>query len=337
MRRYLIPIFVLFLIFFGGGVLLLNTTWISSASIPHSLATYFPGLKLESFKVGRQIFIPPNSLQLNNISLTVEQSGTKYEIMINQAAVDDMLSYLKLQKQMTLSLKGASVRWDMGAVDNLNAKFLVDFQPKRKMNVDGILAGKSLQVGRYLLKEFTTRLRGTEKKFQLFEFAAKGYGGTFRGQFDLELAPQSNYIFWLEFSGLSGAGLTVLDESLFGGVHGEIAGTLRLLGQDRQITLLAVSLTMPKGGTLDGALMRHLAEKYADEQQRAKILGGLESSPSQFPVDKAALNLHSTSEFRSECSFQLESKSNDLFLIRSVNLNLEKGFKHFLLEEDWQI
>lgn len=335
MRRYLIPIFILSVVFLGGMMLLLNTTWISMMSIPQYLGKNFPAMKIESLKVERQTFLPPNALELHNIALTVEQYGITYEILIPKATVDDLVNYLKLQKQVALSLQGADIRWGNGAVEGLNIKLRTDARKPGQVQADGILSGKSFRFARYQLNEFTGRVRGTEKKWQVFDLSAKGYGGTFTGQIDVQFSPL-DYIFYLEFSGLNGKGLATLGESFFSMIHGEVEGTLRMIGNETEFTLLAVNMEMPKGGTLDAPLMRRVAEEYADSQQKEVILSGLQSS-SSFPVEKAILNLHSTNDLRSVCSFHIENKAQNLFLIRSVNMKLDKGFRHFLLQEDWKI
>jgi len=332
MKRHVLPLLIMLAIFGGAAYLLLNTTFFISSAVPKIIRSYYKDIELDTFSVGQQRFILPDTLLLKDVAADFVYRRTQYNVRLDQVTFHDFRKLWQLRQQVKMSGKGLRVIWDEGDVQDVSFESIVLFNTDAFVErIDSIMKGGQLQYAQYQIDRFTGRVKGDRKKLELFEVTAKGYGGSMQGQVQVDFKPDLTYVFWVEFNDLQTEAMKDVYSPLFKNVTTTINGNLRLLGDRERITLLDINCLAPQQATLKREIAERIIPQLSNPDQQDRLQSLLDGHP-DLTVDEAMFSLRSLNDYSATINFGLREEASGLYVRDDVRIAINAGLKGLLIQ-----
>lgn len=330
MRRYIIPILIMFLVLGALAYMVLNTTLIFSSLIPGYVKTHYPGIRIKNLTIQKQTFRLPDKLILYQTHFVLEKNGRPYEIDMDEASIYDIAKYETNRRRFRIFVQGLNVKSQGVVAKNFNLRLLVsDFVKGLTTSFDGIFEGERWEYLHYRLGDVAARCKGDFNKFQIFEAKIRGYGGQGQGQLSVEIKPNPSVMLWLELYGMDPEELQALDKDFFQNIQGRLDGTIRVIKSQNTIDLLAINFNLGQGGALKSPLMGQAFPFIAGEKQ--PLVKDIMDKIGSFPVDKASLYLQNSEPQKLIAMFNLENKEFDIRVKGNKEIPVPQGLMTFVL------
>ena len=324
MRRYILPIILLFVLTVACLFLILNTPFVSAVAIPHFVQSFVPGVNVSSFRIGWQRYRFPDTIILSDVSCVLAQDGRDVQMRIGKVILDEMLDFLKARDQLRLTAEDLS--WSSGpmSAEGLRLKILLTLGEDSVQKFDGIFAAKAYRRAPYTFRDISARIKGEKHKAEVYELSARLYNGRAQGQISFLWEPLETAVLWLEFSDMDPATTHEVFGGLLSRVHGRLNGTCRLITLPQKIDLLAVSLSMPSGGNLGPTLAEKLLE-ITDDRDKRQLLEDQTRLGGGLDVDEANLHVQSSNGNRLVFMYSLSNGGTGLKLKETYAREFEEG------------
>jgi len=332
MHRHLFPLIILIAVLTGVLWGTANTPWLLSWYVPQFCKSNFKSVELTTFSVGKQAFSFPETITLYDVKATFSFQGKEEQVTAKRIVVHDFVSYWRSGEQVRISANGLDLKFSSLEVTNAEVKALVVFRNAHPVAGEGVLAAARVKFARYLLDNVTARVGGNQSKFEISELSFDGYGGFLQGQITFEKLADPNYIVWLELADLTSQELRAIDTDFFSKIDGIFKGTLRVVGDLRQVSLLAVTLNTSAGGSVTAPLVKELSGQMKDDPVPKGVLTAL-SGKGNTPVGKMTLMLQSSNNNRLTVHYDLEDTNSGLQIKTSREVYLADGLRNVLFAD----
>ena len=332
MYRHVFPILLIVILLLGIFGAALNTPWLVNWYVPYFFQINNQTVDLKKFSVGRQKYTFPETLTFYDVEMVFEHRGQERQIKVKKLIWHDAMANGRLN-QSRLSCYGLFMRYAPWELENTETKLFLTFSDKKIKQVEGILGAQGFKVGVYHLVNATARFRGGAKNFQLYEIMADAYGGTISGQVTVENWAKPNFVLWLECQGMAAEEMKSVNEFLFSRLKGRVNGSVRLVGQEKWLSLLAINLELKEGGTLTSSLLQDVASGLSESGRKSQALALAAAEPS-LAFEKIAVFIQSTNNNRmtvtylfdkSKTGFRLKA-SREIYVASGLGEIVFKGF-----------
>jgi len=181
------------------------------------------------------------------------------------------------------------------------------------------------------LQNVTSRFTATQKKFALYDIEADAYGGSAKGQVEIEKNPQLNYVFWMEMENLHPSPLAQIDPHVFGNLKGKIDANVRVIVEGGMVDLMSMQFFMPVGGAMRRPLFDRILdlEKKEDVRQAVKALVADEK---EIQFDYANLRINNGRNNSLEGIVEVLNKSRQIKIRTLFYQKMEDGLLKFILK-----
>ncbi|MFA5260189.1 MAG: hypothetical protein WC450_03050 [Candidatus Omnitrophota bacterium] len=329
MKRHILPIIIMLSVLGGIFFFVVHSTWFFNYFGPIYIARQLKEYSLEMFKVKSQKFSFPETFVLQDVQVLLTKEDKSCEMTVKEITLYEFFTYLKKKENIKLMVKGLNLKYDRLVLNDLNMKGLLFFQGRHFSQLNGIFAGRRIELSPYHAENFEGQLRGVRNRIQLTDLVADAYGGMVKGQVVLEFNPQLNYILWLELANFKPELLTGTQQPLFSHLQGELSGAMRLIWEAQQVNLLAVNLQFNKGGVI----LPDLVEKILafDGNTAAKTqLSSMRSPDGRLKVDQGKMRLQNAGEYRFTLEYSLVDEGQGFKLREQQDIPVRAGISRLL-------
>ncbi len=330
MKKHFFPIIFIVSVLGATGYLLLNTPFVLSKIIPRFADEYLKEINLKSFKIRKQQFSFPDTVELYDVEFVVEKGEKVYAFSAHQIVLHEILRSWKDEKQIRASLKGVRYENNHVAVKEFVVKLLCGFKEGAFFRLEGIFRGEDVSVLGYELQEVSGNVKMNRQRIQVSGLTGKGYGGDIQGQVHVELSPRVGYVVWLEFFDTMTEKLVSIQKDFFEGFEGTVDGTLRLIGGREKVDLFDVILEMPYGGFVYPQMVSAIAREVQDKDLKNR-LEAVAYKEEKVPAGKVSFHLRNIQDSRLTMFVNLESKKEDIRIKETIEFVISDGLLHFLM------
>lgn len=333
MVRHFLSILFIFITIFGLFYGILNTPWLLSSIGPSLIEYYLPNIvEINSLKIDRQSFESPATIILKDIQCVFVIHDVEYQVDISAITLHEITTLVKEERKLKLSAKGVNVKSQLLKIVNATIEMALNLQ-RRPPQFSSLIKGDAIQIDEIPGEGFSANVKGAKKAVQILDIALKGFGGETFGQVIFEFYPAYNYELWLEASYLSCEALEKIHKPLFSGLKGKLNGTLRLIGDQEQVTLLDVMMKFEKGLKIKTDLLSALVNYISDDKQKA-VIKSLSQVQGEIAFDKAFLQVGTMQGDKMALTVDLENRQRQVALKELIQVNLQEDLKDFILKRE---
>jgi hypothetical protein len=332
MRRHVIPSILLFAAFTGLFYLLLNTPWLITRVAPRYIKHYSNQAVTVKLHIGTQKFHFPETLVFTDFEATVTRQDISFRINARKLTLYKFFTYLNKRQSIRFLMNGGTVAHGGLSLGDLNVSGAVFFQGPYFSRLEGIFAAKAVGLRPYALRNMRGQFRAQRNKFLLQEVSAEGYGGKLNGQMTLEFSPEGNYSCWLELVGLKPAELARGGPWVFSQLAGPFSGALRVIWDNRQISLMSLDLQFDDGGTIGPVLTQKILS-YRDHLDVKETLKSLVSPDGNLSVSGGKLRIQNTGPYRLLWNYAIEDNVGGVRLKEAQDSYMNGGLTAVLFPE----
>jgi len=331
MRRHLIPIFLLIVLFAAVGFLILNTTWLLSYLIPQFINHHVEALEIKSIRIEKQKFQAPESIHLTGVKLDLLMNDQTFQCTISEVTLHKIFSLWKSDQRIKVELMGSDCQGGSANLKGANFVLVLKSRQNAIIHLDGVFSVEDFSYYRYNLWNVSGRLNADRSQFQIYEIKSDGYGGNIQGQVLVEFGPSPTYIIWAEVFGVNPKRMVSLHHGLFSQVHGGLNGSVRIKGYADQLDLFAVNLQFVDGGEIGPALLKDLISYVKNDRARSQLKTAMHNRK-RIPLEKGSLSIQNSSGNRAIFTVHLENLKEQIRFKEILDVPLEDQFQRFFIE-----
>jgi len=139
----------------------------------------------------------------------------------------------------------------------------------------GGLEFHKVKYGEHVLEEVFANFEGQSKKITFRDLKGKLYGGSMKGQIDLEYSHDLSYIMDIHFEGIECRKLRSINKPFFSNFSGKLSGDLKLMGSKDLMEEMSISFYAPEGGQIKAGLLLPIVANLPAQTKQRKVLDSM--------------------------------------------------------------
>ncbi len=196
-------------------------------------------------------------LDIDEVKIQCDVDGVAYDVKLNEVLADLRDFQDQTYMQLYLALSGVQLKSLSYEIKDMN--FNLHYQPHTpEESIYGTMEAKHLKAFGYVFDQLSVDVLGDSKSLQFKDLKSNFYDGQFTGEIVLENDPNLAYIIKAHLEDVDIKRLESANEKLFSMFRGRLHGEMSLSGQERDITTLKASLSIPKEGQIRAVLFKTL-------------------------------------------------------------------------------
>ena len=309
------------------GFLVLLLTWaqFSQRVIPSFIHWQFSNIKVEKFAIGRQSFIFPDWLTLEDVRGAFLTSNVRYEAQLKSIVLAGKKIFSSAGRRISLKIRDARLSSEMMDVAGLDVEGELTNQPLAR----GIFSIKAVHWLGYAASDINGEFITDQQKIVIQPLKAGIYGGDVDAEIVLEYPKNVAYSIKAKFAQVDTKQLEMINASFFSNMKGKIDGDLEFRGDSSGINNIQGSLWSSQGGEIKAVLLKPLLD-YLPQSTQKKDLDLLIKEQKNIPLDTAVFKIISWEDEKIKTRIDLESKKFNLDIGVPLDVNIEGGVKNLL-------
>ncbi len=320
----------LFILIFGFGYYLLNSSWFWEKLAVSLIKQGGKEVQSAQLSIQKTNFNLPTKLILEDVKLKIKIQEVSYTIDLSGLTIDANSFIVGRDKKIDLNLSGLRIESSVANLKDANMVLAVSFEKNLLKSLKGTLKIASADSNKYVLTNISADITGDQKNIVLDNFLASSYNGEVKGKITLAYQPAVTYDIALAIKDVDLTAMRAANMEVFSQVRGKLQGDVELKGEPAKIHSIIMNLEIPQEGQVKARLLKPFFD-YIPQSTQKKDLELLMKVDGLVALDKAVLALKSSSEEKLSTTIGLESKRFNLDTHLTVDFNIEGGLQNLFV------
>lgn len=314
MLKQVLKIFLLFVIVLAVVIVwVIHSSFAAERILTFALNKSLRDAKVEKLVIGHQKFIFPGEIVFSDVDVQMNLKKEALSVQFKNLRCEGLDQLFKPSTDLKLYGKGIAFKGYQADIPSADATATISLHSWRLKEWSGDVSVPDMEVHKYRLYNFTSKIQGRPKSLTLSDIDADFYKGKIVGRINVDWANGMRFKTDVQFKGVDIRAMRYVDASIYGQIEGVIRGSFSLEGTPQNFSTLGLKIAITKDGRLNASLLKFVLP-YIPRTQESVQLQDLMKQGQKVPIEVAYVDLESIDDHNLSGKLKLG--------VRQLNLDL---------------
>ncbi len=245
------------IIFFGVFMMSLNSPLLTEYLLRLFIKKNFSQYQIKTLDIHHQQFHWPGRLILQDIHIDFN-ARDKQSIKVSKIVIDQLNTLLGNPKSLDLQFDDINIQFPPWVIHNLDVTAQSSWQGSNSSQFQGALHIMDIEYQGNYIYNLECLFAGNNQRLDFKEVKAKSFDSDLKGNISIEYQPEFSYRMDFKMEHLDIKQLKNLYPDLVSQIDGRAQGTVKILGNKKDLRFFEINISMPQDGKIKASLLKKL-------------------------------------------------------------------------------